>query len=637
MRAIGRDEVHDRGGVLQVEGEIGPARIGVELAVAIGDRPELRARLVQRGHAGVAAAGDIDRGQVERNADELVAQDMRHELVDLVADLAGHAAHDRAGRLVVVEHDLLTVRVGDRGSVRFALQTAEGERVQECIEQGEIARRAVGIGPGDVLAQHRVAEAIDDMRELGEDGRIDVGRRVEDEGIDIRLDLAGELLEDEVLILHLGGEAGRLEQALAIPLQGVDRSLCRRQRGRIDAQPLVQEGKIVGRNDLLLDLIDGVVVLRVEHMVHSRQADILVTAPVAGNVVGVEQFVVVRGLPATVVETTRISDSGITILLQYPPDRDRNGGMGDVVDEGMAGAHRACRADERQGVALDEDIVPAAEGAVPAQPLHDLRETMRAPHELAVLVHDEERDVADIGVGQLEAEQLRLILDVLPGRETVIAGKQLAGRERNPCQEIVFAHEQLLRRRRAVGLVLIDEGGRQIVGAGRGARQHHEVGVRRSRVIERIVLAQRDVDRTALFRDQIEPMVEELAEQREPGIEGRRESFVRRDVRQDDGAAFHLDAVGRKQRLDGVGLTGPLDHLDPRGTGIRGEIAHLGGLERGVDGFGRRLVGRGRSSGIDQRSVDRGRIVEGLVDDQVRDQARISVDDGTGGSIIGIG
>ena len=38
------------------------------------------------------------RGQIERQAEQVVAQRVGDELVDLVADLAGHAADDRAGR-----------------------------------------------------------------------------------------------------------------------------------------------------------------------------------------------------------------------------------------------------------------------------------------------------------------------------------------------------------------------------------------------------------------------------------------------------------------------------------------------------------------------------------------------------------
>ncbi len=68
------------------------------------------------------------------------------------------------------------------------------------------------------------------MRELREDGRVDrgvvaVGRQ---ELVHRRHHRARELLEDEVLVLHLGAELGGLEQPLAIPLQGIDLRL----RGR---------------------------------------------------------------------------------------------------------------------------------------------------------------------------------------------------------------------------------------------------------------------------------------------------------------------------------------------------------------------------------------------------------------------
>ena len=39
-------------------------------------------------------------GKVERQAEQVVAQRLGHELVDLVADLAGDAAHDGAGGLL---------------------------------------------------------------------------------------------------------------------------------------------------------------------------------------------------------------------------------------------------------------------------------------------------------------------------------------------------------------------------------------------------------------------------------------------------------------------------------------------------------------------------------------------------------
>ena len=62
-------------------------------------------------------------------------------------------------------------------------------------------------------------EAIDGVGELGRDRRVDVGV-VDAEGGDRRHHLAGELLEDGVLVLHLGDEPCRLEQALAVPAVG---------------------------------------------------------------------------------------------------------------------------------------------------------------------------------------------------------------------------------------------------------------------------------------------------------------------------------------------------------------------------------------------------------------------------------
>ena len=93
-------------------------------------------------------------------------------------------------------------------------------------------------------------------------------------------------------------------------------------------------------------------------------------------------------------------------------------------------------------------------------------------------------------------------------------------------------------------------------------------------------------------------MVEELAEQREPGIEGRRQAFVRRDVRQNDGVGrfLHLDAVVGSEiqnpwhgsgggRLGGVGrriergIVGRRVGRGPRGRGVLDRL--VGGVDRG--------------------------------------------------------
>ena len=88
VRAVGRDEVDERLRVLQVQREVGPARVGLQLGVA-GAGEELGAGLVQRRNAGVAAAGDVERGKVERQAEQIVAQGLGDELVDLVAAPGG--------------------------------------------------------------------------------------------------------------------------------------------------------------------------------------------------------------------------------------------------------------------------------------------------------------------------------------------------------------------------------------------------------------------------------------------------------------------------------------------------------------------------------------------------------------------
>src|SRR6185437_8865623 len=88
------DEVDQRLRVLDVLHEVGPARVGLELRVADG-RVEFATRLVQRRNAGVAAARDVE----HREAEQVAAQRLGDELVDLVADRAGDAAHDRARRL----------------------------------------------------------------------------------------------------------------------------------------------------------------------------------------------------------------------------------------------------------------------------------------------------------------------------------------------------------------------------------------------------------------------------------------------------------------------------------------------------------------------------------------------------------
>ncbi|MCY1427419.1 hypothetical protein D9M71_432650 [compost metagenome] len=69
--AVGGDEVDQRCWVLEVVGKVGPTDVRLELAVA-SHGVELAARLVQGGDAGVTATGDVQRWQVQRQAEQVV-------------------------------------------------------------------------------------------------------------------------------------------------------------------------------------------------------------------------------------------------------------------------------------------------------------------------------------------------------------------------------------------------------------------------------------------------------------------------------------------------------------------------------------------------------------------------------------
>ena len=92
-------------------------------------------------------------------------------------------------------------------------------------------------------------------------GRVDVERP------DRRLHLAGELLEDEVLVLHLGDEAGGLEQALAVP--AVPGSAPTASFHSASAATPVGDVS-VGQD--VLDVVDQPVVLGVEDLVDRASA-----------------------------------------------------------------------------------------------------------------------------------------------------------------------------------------------------------------------------------------------------------------------------------------------------------------------------------------------------------------------------
>ena len=340
-------------------------------------------------------------------------------------------------------------------------------------------------------------------------------------------------------------------------------------------------------------------------MVDGGQADVLVAAAVARDVVGVEHLVVVGGVRSARVDEAgrravgvRIAKGAVAVLLEDASDQDRHGIVSDVVEEGVAGEDGG-REDRRvRRGARDHDVVRRVRNTIVAEADDDLGEAgLRMRDEVAVGVGAQQRHVGDVGVRQFNAEhRLGLRLDVGPGGEAPCTLEQVAGGDGLAVRAgRVFAQEDLVRGMRGVGLVLVDPrrcrvDGVAVTVAG-GARHHHEVGVA-ARDVERVIRRERDVDRAAAaLRDQVEAVVEELAEQGEHRVVGRGVADVGRDVRDQDGVAVHLDAELAEQVRQG-------------GLGRRNGLGRTLGVRQG--GLGRRhRRGRGGHVGLGFRDCPR--------------------------------
>ncbi|UUZ74672.1 hypothetical protein LP414_20250 [Polaromonas sp. P1(28)-13] len=254
--------------------------------------------------------------------------------------------------------------------------------------------------------------------------------------------------------------------------------------------------------------------------------------------------------------------------------------MRDVGEEWVAGADREGRVDRSGRVARHQ-----------AGACNELREACeRVGNEFAIGVGCQQRHVESVEIVEHDAEQVaRLRLhdgpgghpakyDVIRGAEEPIGAQiaiydQLARCDRiTGGVELVRAQEHLVRGMRGVGLVLIDERGRlvgvlvNVVGGAKkavrppqvgGPRQHHEVG-RAARNEERIVRLERNEDRaTAALVQEIEAMVEELAEEREPRVERRGQARVRCHVRNEENrlivsGAKHTIQAGARDDLGAI-------------------------------------------------------------------------------------
>ena len=265
--------------------------------------------------------------------------------------------------------------------------------------------------------------------------------------------------------------------------------------------------------------------------------------------------------------------------------------------------------------------------------LHHLHEAIRAEDQIPILISDQQRHAVHIVIAQPDTEFEGLRLHIGPGRHALDAAfQQLARRCRDrqhrrfvrlACvrvghfDHLVFAQEHLMRGMRCIGLVLVhprrglvhmfaDVIARDVIGSAkhtirtrpvrraknairprlvRRAGHHHEVVGAGGGVIQRIIRRQRDEHgaRPALGH-KVKAVVEELPEQRHPGVERRRQAFIRRDVGDADvdvalGRGIEVDVVLRQRA--GEFCTRSNDTIGRRGVIIQdGQIRLVVGDDR---------------------------------------------------------
>ena len=429
-----------------------------------------------------------------------------------------------------------------------------------------------------------------------------------------------ELVEHDAVVLHLGAEPCGLEHAFAVPVQveGLDgrvrrclvgqrcvgdqegetqRGGQRRQRG---VEPFVQGRQIVRIQQDTLGDIDQPVVLGMEDMVDGSQRDVLVTASVTTDKVHAEQLIVIEtggrvgadspgGLAAdhvgAGVERLYAGYAGFEIDTRgiHVGRTIRRRRMGHVEEEAVVDTQRDAGIHRRGHIAFDQ-----GGRAVQGDRGHQLRQAARRTgDELAVRVGQDHRDIGAVAVVKIEAElQAALCLGGIPGRHAAVvrgvenaviaeAIEQMTGGLQDAAPHLVMTQQDLGRSMRAVGLLLIHMGRRGVderivFGAQDAVRTHaprraghdHHIGGARRRVKQRIVRLEWYGDKAvAALVDQAETVVEELTEEGHEGVERCREALVRRrvgneklvlagDVRADVRTAFGGRGINRRRVAD---------------------------------------------------------------------------------------
>ena len=229
VRSIACNEVHERRFVSEVVRVVHPADIRHERRI-LGCSKERPACRVQLGRTNVATSRDVEGADIEGQTHEVVLHPPGDEFVDFVCDLSCEPTNDRAR----------TLFRRDRILARCIVIIVQGERIEEGLEQAELVTRRCRLErPGirdrvevrviavDRLGQHRVSEAIDDLRKFGGDRGVNV-RVMPHKWVLQPGERGNELVEHDPVVLHLRAEPGSLEHALAVPLEAQRFNRCTR-------------------------------------------------------------------------------------------------------------------------------------------------------------------------------------------------------------------------------------------------------------------------------------------------------------------------------------------------------------------------------------------------------------------------